>query len=104
MTIENGRVSFRVNATRARHINKKIAAGFGGNVSDYMNDLVQRDIDNDHIALGRAQVQSEEVKDPQEWMRRTDEELAKLKSTMDTLLGIREEIRGVMENQVIQRT
>jgi hypothetical protein len=101
--IPNGRISFRVNSTLAEFIARKANANFGGNITDYITDVIQKQLDADLILKGRAEALAEEITDPKEWMKRADKEIKELKTALNQVLGIKEQVRQVIEDQNNQR-
>jgi hypothetical protein len=97
--IPNGRISVRVNSTQAQHITRKANAHFGGNVTDYMKDLIRRDMDSDLITQGRAEALSEEITLPEEWKDRIDQQIVELQRTLNDVLGIKEQVEKVIKDQ-----
>jgi hypothetical protein len=95
--IMGDRFSFRTNVTMGSYISRKATALFGGNESDYIKSLVQKEMDSDRTMQGRAEAQAEEIQDPEEWRKRADQEIRSLRETLDQVLGIKAQVERVIK-------
>lgn len=74
------RIGVRLNQSLYNHATKRANAQFGGVVTDYIKDLIRKDM-------------TEIPSDPAEWLERVDDQIRDLQVSMKKLLNIKQTLK-----------
>lgn len=74
------RIGVRLNQSLYNHATKRANAQFGGVVTDYIKDLIRKDM-------------TEIPSDPAEWLERVDDQIRDLQVSMKKLLNIKQNLK-----------